>query len=427
MSPLVLTPVLLYALKMMLVSTGLFGYYWLFLRNAAFHPYNRWYLLASTATALLLPLLPLPAAWPAMEAVILPTSGQAIAANPHTPLLALAGHASSGGGSTIVLIYALISAFFLLRLLPPLFRIGRLALKYPRTRMAGVSFYETDAPGTPFSFGNRLFWNRELPLDTENGQAILRHELAHIHERHTLDILALETLRALFWINPVFHLTLLEIRLVHEFLADRRALSTGGDPRQYAECLLWLSAGAPHPLRLTHSFFHKHLKRRITMIIQTKQSPRYLSRVLALPVLFLLFSAFAVRKAIPHNGPSSLEHFFMKRLRYPQEALSANKEGTVWFAVKVDADGNFADFHPYASEADLGAHLGANKPSLVTVTSRPASTPGVVGDKKASDFLDEARSVSKRIGEKLEETEKKWGPISAGEYIMVISFRIEKP
>src|SRR5258708_30990820 len=101
MSPIFLTPVLLYALKMMLVSTGLFGYYWLFLRNAAFHPYNRWYLLASTATALLLPLLPLPAAWPAMEAVILPTSGQATAPNPPTPLLALACHTSSATRSPI--------------------------------------------------------------------------------------------------------------------------------------------------------------------------------------------------------------------------------------------------------------------------------------------------------------------------------------
>jgi hypothetical protein len=44
-----------------------------------------------------------------------------------------------------------------------------------------------------------------------------------------------------------------------------------------------------------------------------------------------------------------------------------------------------------------------------------------------SDFLDEARSVSQRIGEKLAETEKKWEPISAGEYNMVINFRIEKP
>jgi hypothetical protein len=67
------------------------------------------------------------------------------------------------------------------------------------------------------------------------------------------------------------------------------------------------------------------------MIIQTKSNPHYFSRILAVPVVFLLFSAFAVRKPLPHNGPSSLQHFFMKRLRYPQEALTANKEGKIWF------------------------------------------------------------------------------------------------
>ena len=47
-----------------LIPAVLFGYYRLFLRNAAFHSYNCAYLLAAAATSLLLPFLSLPAGWP---------------------------------------------------------------------------------------------------------------------------------------------------------------------------------------------------------------------------------------------------------------------------------------------------------------------------------------------------------------------------
>lgn len=52
---------LLYFAKILLISGFLLGYYQLFLRNAPFHGYNRFYLLGITALSLLLPLLPFPA------------------------------------------------------------------------------------------------------------------------------------------------------------------------------------------------------------------------------------------------------------------------------------------------------------------------------------------------------------------------------
>ena len=65
MSSTLLSPALVFLGKMTLVSAFLYGYYWFFLRNASFHPYNRWYLLGSVGLSLFLPLLhiPLPAGW----------------------------------------------------------------------------------------------------------------------------------------------------------------------------------------------------------------------------------------------------------------------------------------------------------------------------------------------------------------------------
>ncbi|HXB07827.1 MAG TPA: hypothetical protein VNW04_11935, partial [Puia sp.] len=83
MSPFLFPPILVYLLKMTLVSTCLYGYYWFFLRNAAFHVYNRCYLLASIAIALLLPLIHLPAAWSEAAHFIIPAkSGPPLPALP---------------------------------------------------------------------------------------------------------------------------------------------------------------------------------------------------------------------------------------------------------------------------------------------------------------------------------------------------------
>jgi hypothetical protein len=48
---------LIYAAKTILISGLLYGYYWIFLRNKAFHRYNRIYLLSLVVIMLLLPLL----------------------------------------------------------------------------------------------------------------------------------------------------------------------------------------------------------------------------------------------------------------------------------------------------------------------------------------------------------------------------------
>jgi N-acetylmuramoyl-L-alanine amidase len=170
--------------------------------------------------------------------------------------------------------------------------------------MGRLQFYWTDEPGTPFSFFQKIFWNRQLDLTSVRGQQIFRHEYYHVRKGHSADILYLEVLRVVFWCNPFFHLICREIKATHEFQADRYALS-GGSPYDYAELLVWQAVGV-HTPPLTHPFFNTHLKRRINMLTKSKTNrPGYLSRLLILPLLFLLFCAFAIRlsKEDTLNGP----------------------------------------------------------------------------------------------------------------------------
>jgi N-acetylmuramoyl-L-alanine amidase len=104
------------------------------------------------------------------------------------------------------------------------------------------------------------------------------------------------------WWNPFFHLIRKEIKATHEFLADRYAIGAS-DKYEYAELLVWHSIGNAEPI--VHSFFNTHLKRRIIMLTRSSTTkPGYFNRIMVLPLLLLLFCAFATRLQKNHSLPS---------------------------------------------------------------------------------------------------------------------------
>jgi N-acetylmuramoyl-L-alanine amidase len=302
----------LYLAKLVLTSALLFGYYRLFLQNRVFHQYNRYYLLSATLASLILPLihLPMPGAFPLMNRS--PALAHALHAIVPGDWKEPATAAVPGAGTrhwwNATLLFTGIYVGTMLLLLGAYFRqlwhIRRLPKKYPRERLGRVDLYMTREPGTPFSFLNRLFWNEEIDIDSARGRQIFLHEWYHIRQQHTLDLLWLKAVLAIFWINPFFYLIYREIRTIHEFLADRYAV-TDGDRYEYAELLVWHSV-YDRPLSLLHPFFQSSIKRRIAMLTELHSTrPGYWSRMMVLPLTFLLLSAFAAKR----NGAVSLRGF----------------------------------------------------------------------------------------------------------------------
>jgi len=251
----------LYLLKLSLVSGLLYGYYRIFLRNRLFHQYNRCYLLGIAFASLLLPLVHVPAGPLSWVMDPSPTlSGALHSIRPgewNEPLLT-----GSGPGLRPALlswpelatgVYVLVSGVFFIVFFRQLHYISRLRRSYPRERMGSLYFFMTKEPGSPFSFLHNIFWNDQLDIHSPHGQQIFRHELYHVRQRHTLDLLWMKPLMILFWINPFFYLIYQELKAIHEFQADRYALS-GGDRYRYAELLVWQTIDNRHP-SLLHPFF----------------------------------------------------------------------------------------------------------------------------------------------------------------------------
>jgi len=289
---------LLYYLIQVTACSGiLYGYYHFFLRNKRFHIYNRFYLLIAAAISIVVPFLNFPVYFSASEtnsSFVLKTI-TSIPSNDFDESSSLAAASIKNNllstGRLISCCYLLISAIVIVRIMLSLRRIRQIKKKYTVQKLNTIYFINTSEPGAPFSFFRWLFWNQKIELRSEKGQQVFRHELFHIEQKHSLDILYMELLTIIFWINPFVHLIKKEIKVIHEFLADQFAINQSRQ-WEYAELLLMQSLDTQY--HLANPFFYNQIKRRIAMITSSqKTSYQYLRKIMVLPVAALVAALFA--------------------------------------------------------------------------------------------------------------------------------------
>ncbi len=143
----------------------------------------------------------------------------------------------------------------------------------------------------PFSWIGHIVISRE-DLE-ENGREILIHELAHIHNRHSWDLLVADVCIFFQWFNPASWLLKQELQNIHEFEADETVIKEGVDAKQY-QLLLIKKAVGTRLYSMANSFNHSKLKKRITMMLKEKSSPwARLKYLYVLPVAAIAVTAFA--------------------------------------------------------------------------------------------------------------------------------------
>lgn len=302
-------PIAVYILQVIICSGILYGYYHLFLRNKKIHQYNRFYLLAATVVSLLIPFVKMPLYFTEDEAsssfmykalnVFSGAEGEniTVTATPtsFTNYLTLQ--------NCLLAIYILVACLILVRFITGIGKILRLLQSHNKEKFEGLSFINTNEPGTPFSFFTLLFWNKKISIHSEKGQQIFRHEWYHIQQKHSHDIIFTELLTAVLWINPFFFLIKKEIKTIHEFLADQFATKEQTN-LQYAELLLMQAFDTQY--NLVNPFFQNQIKRRINMITNTNTSTfktaRKVTGTLLTLVLSVLLSCQAKKEAEEKAG-----------------------------------------------------------------------------------------------------------------------------
>ncbi|GAB3267219.1 hypothetical protein GCM10027347_35820 [Larkinella harenae] len=280
--------VLDYFLKANLFLVLFYACYWLWLRKHTFFQLNRAYLLASVILSLLLPFIELPTE--TVETIPIPVGAFTLSVVATAPTEPTGPAWETIGYWT----YGLIATVLLGRLLVQMTGIGRLIRRSEQHKLDDYTLVlPADERVPTFSF----FWYLVMcRRDAQTANTpIIAHELVHIRQRHSLDILLLEVVQLAFWINPILILYKQSIQQVHEFLADAQA----EDKHQYATFLVNYAFGV-QPAALTNGFFKPSLlKERIKMLQRRTTSRWALGKyVLVLPLLVSLVAMTTARDEI---------------------------------------------------------------------------------------------------------------------------------
>jgi len=192
-----------------------------------------------------------------------------------------------------LIFYSMVCFFLFLRMGIVLYRFYKKikinqSLAYKPARLVLV-----DEAVSPHTFLSTIFVNKEQYQSGKISEQIFEHELTHVQQKHSLDVLFIELLRIIFWFNPVFYFYKRAIQINHEFLADESVLNKTNDPISYKNLLLE-SVLPSYKTDLSSSFNYALTKKRFLMMLKESSSLSTISRKIvlipAIATLALIFS-----------------------------------------------------------------------------------------------------------------------------------------
>ncbi len=263
--------------------------YHLLLEKEKMHSFNRFYLLTSIIVSLLIPFLnfeiikeiPVEVSETVMVERIIPS--QVVFAEEETSILP----------SIIWSLYGLISFGFFIRFGKNLHQIISKAKSNPTVKYQNADLVLLEEKVLPHTFWNSIFINFDDYNRRNIEDELYMHELVHVTQKHTFDILFIETLKTIFWFNPLFYFYKKAIQLNHEFLADEEVVKSCDNVSFYQTLLL--QKNSINHVFLTSNLNYSVTKKRLIMMTKnTSKSLATLKKIAVLPILIGMIYFFCV-------------------------------------------------------------------------------------------------------------------------------------
>ena len=376
--------------------------------------FNRFYLLAALLLSVGLPLLNIPVQadpQPGFQGYVL------------LPAITIGEVETQGAAllviwwSVLVYVYLAGVAFFAVR---TLVQVASIIRKMPlfnsmKERKNGYVLVTTNGEVPTCSFFGYLFWDKSLPLQDEEREQILAHELVHIRQKHSIDIMLVEALRAVFWFNPAIHFYKSSLSEVHEYLADQQTANRF-NPDKYLK-LLARQLFKSFDFALSNNFHRSQTVKRIKMLESSRKKSVWLNLALLIPLLgglVLLLSCERSDQDIPttstqetiiatvpfHELPDdrsgnpasrsdevftivedqpaptggmvAFYDYVKQNLKYPAQARKMGIEGKVFVQFTVGKDGLLTGV-----KAVKGIGAGCDQEAVRVIENSPAWKPGM--------------------------------------------------
>ncbi|MEZ2335645.1 M56 family metallopeptidase [Mucilaginibacter sp. RCC_168] len=228
--------------------------YCLFLNKETHYTLNRAYLLLSCLSSFLLPLV--------QVGILKPTVHDTINVRYLTP----ATNQETNILDILFYTYLLGAMILLILLLLKLFKLVKITQTANKTADNRYKIVLLENSNTAFSFFNYLF----IGSKTEGINTIIRHEMVHIRQKHTLDVLFLEFIKIINWFNPLVYLLQNSLKTIHEYIADEQTAAFENDTLTYSSFLVNNAYGLSGSSIAPSFFNYNLLKKRIIMLNQKR-------------------------------------------------------------------------------------------------------------------------------------------------------------
>lgn len=340
--------------------------------------------------------------------------------------------------SFVALIYIIGVIFSFMKMLFNIHKIHKMKVGKKSEIIDNVNIYYTGESHIPFSFFNDIFIGTSVISPTDNvlsepvegsvNPLVLKHEMSHVKNYHSIDIVMMEIMVSLQWFNPFIRMMKKELQSIHEYIADNEVIEDKINKSNYMMLLLQ-QCTADNINGIANNFSFLLTKKRISMIANKQKSKRMLLRLLlTLPVFGMLImlntrcdnvksnddkianaeknaqdsklyrnesvdnpvnettsldihTNQSVTDTIYNNieimpefpgGFSELRNFLTSNVNYPESAKTNNIEGRTLVSFVVEKDGSITDI-----EVLRGFDKDCDAEAVRVVSTMPKWKPGV--------------------------------------------------
>lgn len=248
--------------------------------------------------------------------------------------------------------YFAISALFIIYLLFGFFRIWLLSSNAQKEVIDNLVLIKHKGNST-FSFFKFIFIPEVLCCKKEF-KSIFLHEKSHCIQLHTLDILICELYNCIYWFNPLVWQFRNQLRLNHEYLADKYVLKNGINIKDYQNDMINFASG--HSMINLVSNYYYSLKKRFIMMLSFKNPKIGFLQVFSIFLLLTVSITLVgfVNGQIQSSDSSIVKDYSKSKMESPISKTEKNISNFSETNIKLDnKDGVLSDLGDLRNESKI--------------------------------------------------------------------------
>jgi TonB family protein len=287
-----------------------FGIHWIFLRNEKAFTITRIYLLITPLLALLFPLISIPVNFEKPNISLEQTQFYRALSIQETPedVVATFGLPEFTVQSTklpllweikdyLLLGYLLIIVLLSIRLFWSFLQLRMIKEKgwYQTSFNLKNNYFLIPTFGMApiFSYFDKLFWDETQVLNPDEKEQILHHEIEHIKQKHSYDVLYYQLLSIIFWFNPAIHLMRSALVDLHEYLADENVLNKTQNKENYPRLIVKMAfKGIDLPIG---NYFIRSTTLKRIMMMKKSAKINWMKTLMVIPLSFMLLALVSMK------------------------------------------------------------------------------------------------------------------------------------